>query len=178
MTNIYWVSTRYQVKWFSFGDISMDTSDKTPFLQGLYIQVNILLSLRTLFIIRVGKTQQQEIQRRLREKKYKVQNSTWALYLELDLPFIFKIKSIILKYLLSLLITDLLKYSRQTKQQDLSSHFLYLDGKHWWRKRLNSYLFQSVKRNGKSRNKPMHIWSINLRQKSQEYTMVKEQSFQ
>lgn len=108
----------------------MDTSDKTPFLQELYIQVNILLSLRTLFIIRVGKTQQQEIQRRLREKKYKVQNSTWALYLELDLPFIFKIKSIILKYLLSLLITDLLKYSRQTKQQDLSSRFLYLDGKH------------------------------------------------
>ena len=35
-----------------------------------------------------------------------------------------------------------------------------------------------MEQNRKPRNKPTHVWSINLQQKNQEYTMEKRQSFQ
>ena len=35
-----------------------------------------------------------------------------------------------------------------------------------------------MEQNKQPRNKPTHVWSINLQQRSQEYTMGKGQSFQ
>ena len=38
--------------------------------------------------------------------------------------------------------------------------------------------YGSMERNREPRNKPTHIWSINLQQRRQEYTMEKRQSLQ
>ena len=35
-----------------------------------------------------------------------------------------------------------------------------------------------MEQNREARNKPTHLWSINLQQRKQEYTMEKRQSFQ
>ena len=37
---------------------------------------------------------------------------------------------------------------------------------------------RSLEQNRKPRNKPIHLWSINLQQRKQEYTMEKRQSLQ
>ena len=38
--------------------------------------------------------------------------------------------------------------------------------------------YRSVEQNGEPRNKPTHLWSVNLQQRRQEYTMEKRQSLQ
>ena len=38
--------------------------------------------------------------------------------------------------------------------------------------------YRSMEQDRKSRNKPMHLWSINLRQRRQDYTMEKRQHLQ
>ena len=38
------------------------------------------------------------------------------------------------------------------------------------------YIYLSMEQNGEPRNKPTHLWTINLQQKRQEYTMEKRVS--